>query len=118
MTSRSPDISPSPEDNSNMVKAKSAGCKDEMEGEDFDEDEDNEDVDDGEVEDVVPEILKQPEAPTAEEWREHEIVHCPYRSWCPICVQARGRALPHKRTRRKRRNMLEEFQWSIWTTCS
>ena len=32
-----------------------------------------------------------PKQPTSQEILEHNVTHLPYRSWCPICVQARGR---------------------------
>lgn len=28
---------------------------------------------------------------------EHELTHCPYRSWCPICVESQGKEDPHYR---------------------
>ncbi len=36
-----------------------------------------------------------PEEPTAEEQRQHELLHEPYRSWCKACIAGRGRADPH-----------------------
>ena len=36
-----------------------------------------------------------PAAPTLAERQLHELTHQPYRDWCPICVQARGRQSPH-----------------------
>ena len=41
--------------------------------------------------------LKSPAAPTQREIEEHEISHCPYRSWCRFCVMGRGKADPHQR---------------------
>ncbi len=37
----------------------------------------------------------RPEEPSAEEKRQHELLHEPYRSWCKACVAGRGRADPH-----------------------
>ena len=37
-----------------------------------------------------------PKGPTAEEMRRHRATHCPYRSWCPKCVAARGHQGPHR----------------------
>ena len=34
--------------------------------------------------------------PTASERLEHNKTHFPYRSWCPICVAARGLPHPHR----------------------
>ena len=36
-----------------------------------------------------------PRTPSERERREHMLTHLPYRSWCTICVGARGYALPH-----------------------
>ena len=30
------------------------------------------------------------------ERERHELTHCPYRSWCPYCVQGRAHKRPHK----------------------
>ena len=40
-------------------------------------------------------IVKDPSAPTPKEKEDHEITHLPHRSWCPICVKARGKEDPH-----------------------
>ena len=45
----------------------------------------------------IPKRLNQPIRPSAEAVAEHEITHLPYRSWCPICVKAKGREDPHRR---------------------
>ena len=34
--------------------------------------------------------------PTKVEQEEHARAHCPYRSWCKHCVQARARSSPHR----------------------
>ncbi len=36
-----------------------------------------------------------PSGPTAKEREAHNTVHLPYRSWCKICVEARGHEDPH-----------------------
>jgi hypothetical protein len=43
-----------------------------------------------------------PKQPTAPEIMEHNLTHMPYRSWCPICIQRRGRsdAHPHRSSSR------------------
>lgn len=38
---------------------------------------------------------RHPGNPTQEEIDEHELIHCPFRSWCPICVEAQGKEDPH-----------------------
>ncbi len=34
--------------------------------------------------------MLDPKLPTAEEVRQHDITHMPYRNWCPHCVRGRG----------------------------
>ena len=36
----------------------------------------------------VPFHRRPPQAPTEDEVREHDLVHVPFRSWCPHCVAA------------------------------
>eukprot|EP00971_Amphidinium_carterae_P004103 81391-Amphidinium_carterae.1 len=50
----------------------------------------------GEVEDIsqqtnIPKQLRQPPQPTKQE--QHRITHMPYKSWCPICVNAKDNQL-------------------------
>ena len=35
--------------------------------------------------------LRQPHQPTPQQIAEHNLTHLPYRNWCPICVQGKGR---------------------------
>eukprot|EP00971_Amphidinium_carterae_P283385 5625998-Amphidinium_carterae.1 len=49
---------------------------------------------------VDVESRRVPRAPTAEEVRVHRLTHCPFRTWCPVCVAARGRDPPHRRRKR------------------
>ena len=42
-------------------------------------------------------IHPNPKNPTIEEIEGHNVTHIPYRSWCPICVQAKGKELDHTR---------------------
>ena len=45
---------------------------------------------------------RNPSEPTPEEKEKHWAVYLPYRSWCPVCVKARGREDPHRaQTERK-----------------
>ena len=44
--------------------------------------------DSGEV--AAARTVRQPRAPTARERAEHELTHCPYRSWCEHCVRGQG----------------------------
>lgn len=56
---------------------------------------------DGEGEDMedvvgkIPKLRKAPREPSAQERRDHEQLHLPYRSWCRWCVKARGASHPH-----------------------
>ena len=38
----------------------------------------------------------QPTQPTKQEMEEHALTHMPYRSWCPICVKAKGKQDAYK----------------------
>ena len=40
--------------------------------------------------------VRRREQPTAEEVREHNVLHHPYRSWCPWCVGARAPDRQHR----------------------
>ena len=42
-----------------------------------------------------PAVLAEPHLPTPKEREEHNITHCPYRSWCSVYVQAAGREDAH-----------------------
>ena len=55
--------------------------------------------------------LRDPRLPTPEEVEEHNIRgHIPYRDWCPICVQAKGRGRYHFKDKGASR-MLPEYAW-------
>ena len=45
--------------------------------------------------------LPAPQQPTAQDRLEHELTHLPYRSWCPVCVQAKGRSNNHLKQQNK-----------------
>ena len=72
-------------------------------GEDNDEDQEDQDEDIVCVpcENAPVVIAKNPYNPTHEEKEAHNATHLPYRSWCPVCVQARGREDDHKRDKEK-----------------
>ena len=38
---------------------------------------------------------RKPKEPSLEERRAHRLTHLPYRNWCEVCVEARGRNTPH-----------------------
>ena len=39
--------------------------------------------------------------PTDKEVKEHNVTHFPHRSWCPVCVKARGKEEAHKKVRKQ-----------------
>ena len=43
----------------------------------------------------------QPTQPTKQEMDEHSLTHMPYRSWCPICVRAKGKQDAYKQQQSK-----------------
>ena len=46
-----------------------------------------------------PTILRGPVRPSAEAIDRHNSIHMPYRSWCEVCVRAKGKEDPHPRKR-------------------
>ena len=40
--------------------------------------------------------LPSPELPSQSEIDDHNVDHCPYRSWCRHCVEGRAREMAHK----------------------
>lgn len=40
---------------------------------------------------------RHPGDPTAQEVEQHNMTHCPFRSWCPVCVEAQAKEDPHYR---------------------
>ena len=71
--------------------------------------EDKEDSDDDQEDDIKCEpcgeapvvVAKSPGSPSHEDRERHNATHLPYRNWCPICVQARGREDDHRRAKEK-----------------
>ena len=46
-----------------------------------------------------PKKVLDPREPSAEERKEHELTHLPFRSWCRHCVRGRGKEEPCRNTR-------------------
>ena len=44
-------------------------------------------------------VARNPGDPTDKEVEEHNVTHLPHRSWCPVCVKARGKEVAHKKVR-------------------
>jgi hypothetical protein len=40
--------------------------------------------------------LAVPSEPTEQERQLHKLTHLPYRTWCPICVAAKGKLSQHR----------------------
>ena len=57
--------------------------------------------------------ILDPREPTENEVKEHqEMNHAVYRNWCPICVRASGKEMPHKRCGEKTREVpVYEFDY-------
>ena len=51
---------------------------------------------------VIPRGLAKTYTPTKEEYDRHCLTHLPYRSWCPICIQAKKKNIAHKKTKSDR----------------
>ena len=52
-----------------------------------------------------------PKLPTQEKVEEHYLRgHVPYRNWCPVCIQAKGRDMDHQTDSGKERK-LPEYAW-------
>eukprot|EP00974_Lingulodinium_polyedra_P125558 11195032-Lingulodinium_polyedra.AAC.1 len=47
-------------------------------------------------EDAPVKIARDPGDPTPQEREEHNATHVPYRSWCPVCVKAKGKEEAHR----------------------
>ena len=52
-------------------------------------------------EEVKVKVARNPGNPTLEEVERHNVTHMPYRAWCPVCVEAKGKEEPHKRLEEK-----------------
>ena len=50
----------------------------------------------------IPKTLTDPQLPHPTEVAQHIVNgHNPYRSWCPVCIEAAGREDPHKSVKSK-----------------
>ncbi len=70
---------------------------------------DNSDDDDTDAEEMkadptaVPhvKVARDPGSPSKEEVNQHNCTHMPFRPWCEVCVESRGREDPHFQKRKK-----------------
>jgi hypothetical protein len=60
----------------------------------------SQEADDVGKEDAGVRVKMAPTQPSNTEREKHEVTHCPYRPWCPICVAGRGQKSGHKRQKR------------------
>jgi hypothetical protein len=56
-----------------------------------------EEEDDCHDEGIHLKFLRCPKLPSQKEVDEHNVTHWPYRNWCPICIKARARNVPHNK---------------------
>ena len=47
-------------------------------------------------------IARDPGDPSSREREDHCVTHLPYRSWCPICVKAKGKEEAHRKRESER----------------
>ena len=60
-------------------------------GEDDRQGDDDHEVRCGKYDKAPVRIAKDPQQPTEQDIKEHNVTHLPHRSWCPVCVKARTR---------------------------
>ena len=68
-------------------------------GEEHDIEGELEDIRCGQYEKPPVRVARNPQDPTDKEVDEHNVTHLPHRSWCPVCVKARGKEEPHRKVR-------------------
>ena len=52
---------------------------------------------------MAPKLIRDPGQPTQKEREEHDVTHLPFRSWCRVCLEAKGKEDPHHRVREERK---------------
>ena len=55
------------------------------------------DLEEEEIVQAGPKVLRAPRAPTQREINEHMATHLPHAAWCDICMKGRGRNTPIRR---------------------
>ena len=61
-----------------------------------------------------PRVKRGPGEPTEDEIVKHYVTHLPYRSWCPHCVAAAGKATPHVRSSGERDEAVPSHHVDYW----
>ena len=74
----------------------------------------DDDDDDNLEEARIPRIRRDPLQPTTEERIHHEVIHLPFRSWCPDCVKARADSNAHYKDKGKKERLLNGFHADYW----
>ena len=65
------------------------------------------------VEESIVKKLRDPKLPSQKDVDEHWLSgHLPYRDWCHICIEARGKKRAHKKDEGKQRD-LPEYSWDF-----
>ena len=83
-----------------------SGCFDEEEESGIRRGEEAERIGAGEGFGMVKKML-DPRLPTQKEVDLHELNHLPYRNWCPICIQAKGKDMDHQSATDRERGISE-----------
>ena len=60
--------------------------------------------------------IRSPEQPTQQERAEHNLTHLPFRSWCPLCVQSKGKADAHKQQKQTSTTPVLQFDFCYFKT--
>ena len=59
--------------------------------------------DDEEEEAMRCKVVRDPGEPSQRERDEHDVTHLQFRSWCRVCLEAKGKEDPHKRSSEERK---------------
>ena len=62
----------------------------------------------------IPRIRRDPLQPSIEERIHHEVIHLPFRSWCPDCVKAKAESNSHYKDKGKKERLLNGFHADYW----
>ena len=59
-------------------------------------------------------VKRGPKDPTADERKEHDACHVPFRSWCSHCVAAAAQASPHRRDGDEEADAVPQHHVDYW----
>ena len=60
-----------------------------------------------------PRVSRDPGAPTEEQIEDHNVIHLPFRSWCPACVSGKAKDRMHCRIK----NEVQEVPIIVFDYC-